>query len=148
LPGKHFYLPPVEIWSLNYRNLTKKCVFITFTFSPGDFQFIPLPHVFIFCNITLKAVLQKNILKSSHKTTYVFYFVGKISSKSNKNWHFCLQLFLCGTHGIYIYIYIFIFNINWTLRMSDNLPERVQILCHTHIIWKVKFWTLTITIQW
>jgi hypothetical protein len=30
-----------------------------------------------------------------------------------------------------IYIYIFI---NWTLRMSDNLPERVQILCHAHII--------------
>jgi hypothetical protein len=30
-------------------------------------------------------------------------------------------------------IYIF-FNINSTLRMSDNLPERVQILCHAHII--------------
>jgi hypothetical protein len=30
-------------------------------------------------------------------------------------------------------IYIFFF-INWTLRMSDNLPERVQILCHAHII--------------
>jgi cellobiose-specific phosphotransferase system component IIC len=30
-------------------------------------------------------------------------------------------------------IYIFLF-INWTLRMSDNLPERVQILCHAHII--------------
>ena len=29
------------------------------------------------------------------------------------------------------YIYFFI---NWTLRMSDNLPERVQILCHAHII--------------
>jgi hypothetical protein len=28
-------------------------------------------------------------------------------------------------------IYIFI---NWTLHMSDNLPERVQILCHMHII--------------
>jgi hypothetical protein len=26
------------------------------------------------------------------------------------------------------------FPINWTLRMSDNLPERVQILCHAHII--------------
>ena len=33
------------------------------------------------------------------------------------------------TQNIYIYIVI-----NWTLRMSDNLPERVQILCHTHII--------------
>ena len=44
---------------------------------------------------------------------------------------FSLQLFLCGTHGIYIYILFFI---NWTLRMSDNLPERVQFLCHVHII--------------
>ena len=26
------------------------------------------------------------------------------------------------------------FFINWTLRMSDILPERVQILCHAHII--------------
>ena len=43
---------------------------------------------------------------------------------------FFLQLFLCGTHGICI---IFFF-INWTLRISDNLPERVQILCHAHII--------------
>ena len=47
------------------------------------------------------------------------------------------QFFLCNysyvvrTHGIYIYI---IFFINWTLRMSDNLPERVQILGYTHII--------------
>ena len=40
------------------------------------------------------------------------------------------QLFLCGTHGIYI----FFFFINWTLCMRDNLPERVQILCHVHII--------------
>ena len=32
-----------------------------------------------------------------------------------------------------ILIYLFFF-INWTLRMSDNLPERVQILCHMHII--------------
>jgi hypothetical protein len=31
------------------------------------------------------------------------------------------------------YIYIFFF-INWTLHMSDNLPERVQIVCHSHII--------------
>jgi hypothetical protein len=28
----------------------------------------------------------------------------------------------------------FFFFIHWTLCMSDNLPERVQILCHTHII--------------
>jgi cellobiose-specific phosphotransferase system component IIC len=30
-------------------------------------------------------------------------------------------------------IFVYIFFINWTLRMSDNLPERVQILCHVHI---------------
>ena len=41
---------------------------------------------------------------------------------------FVLQLFLCGTHGIYFFF------INWTVRMSDNLPERVQILGHAHII--------------
>jgi hypothetical protein len=35
------------------------------------------------------------------------------------------------TRNIYIYIYFFI---NWTLCMSDNLPERVQILSHAHII--------------
>ena len=29
---------------------------------------------------------------------------------------------------------IFFFFINWTLRMSDNLPERVQILGHAHIL--------------
>jgi hypothetical protein len=39
-----------------------------------------------------------------------------------------LQLFLCGTHGIYIYIFFH------QLNTSDNLPERVQILCHAHII--------------
>ena len=32
------------------------------------------------------------------------------------------------------YIYIFFFFINWTVCMSDNLPERVQILGHMHII--------------
>jgi hypothetical protein len=44
---------------------------------------------------------------------------------------FVLQLFLCGTHGIYIYVFFFI---NWTVRMSDKLPEIVQILGHAHII--------------
>jgi hypothetical protein len=29
---------------------------------------------------------------------------------------------------------IYIFFINWTLHMSDNLPERFQILGHTHIL--------------
>ena len=42
---------------------------------------------------------------------------------------FFLQLFLRGTRNIYIYFFI-----NWTLCMSDNLPERVQILGHAHII--------------
>ena len=43
--------------------------------------------------------------------------------------NFLLQLFLCGTHGIYIF-----FSINWTLRMSDDLTERFQILGHAYII--------------
>jgi hypothetical protein len=47
----------------------------------------------------------------------------------------CEPIFVCNysylVHTEYIYIFFFI---NWTLRMSDNLPERVQILCHTHII--------------
>jgi hypothetical protein len=33
------------------------------------------------------------------------------------------------TRNIYIYFFI-----NWTLGMSDNLPKRVQILCHAQII--------------
>ena len=45
------------------------------------------------------------------------------------NFFLQLFLFLCGTHGIY-----FFFFINWTLRMSDNLPKRVQILGHAHIL--------------
>ena len=34
----------------------------------------------------------------------------------------------------YTWNIFFIFFINWTLRMSDNLPERVQILGHAHIL--------------
>jgi hypothetical protein len=30
--------------------------------------------------------------------------------------------------------FVLFFSINWTVRMSDNLPERVQILGHAHII--------------
>ena len=44
-----------------------------------------------------------------------------------------LQLFLCGTHGIHIYLHPTFIFINW-MRMSDNLPERGQILGHAHII--------------
>ena len=47
----------------------------------------------------------------------------------------CEPIFFCNysyvVHTEYIYIFFFI---NWTLRMSDNLPERVQILGHVHII--------------
>jgi hypothetical protein len=47
----------------------------------------------------------------------------------------CEPIFFCNysyvVHTEYIYIFFFI---NWILRMSDNLPERVQILCHVHII--------------
>jgi hypothetical protein len=46
---------------------------------------------------------------------------------------FGVQLFLCGTQNI-ILLASNIFFINWTVRMSDNLPERVQILGHVHII--------------
>jgi hypothetical protein len=35
---------------------------------------------------------------------------------------------------IYIYIYIYIPCVPLQNNMSDNLPERVQILCHVHII--------------
>jgi hypothetical protein len=48
---------------------------------------------------------------------------------------FLVQLFLCGTHGIYFYMHPTFFFINWTVCMSDNLPERVQILGHAHIIY-------------
>jgi hypothetical protein len=35
------------------------------------------------------------------------------------------------TRNIHVCIFLFI---NWTLRTSDNLPERVQIMRHAHII--------------
>ena len=44
--------------------------------------------------------------------------------------NFFLQLFLCGTHRIYIFIFFHQLN----LGMSDNVPERVQILGHVHIL--------------
>jgi hypothetical protein len=40
---------------------------------------------------------------------------------------FCNYSYVVYTENIYFYF------INWTLRMSDNLPERVQILGHAHI---------------
>jgi hypothetical protein len=47
----------------------------------------------------------------------------------------CEPIFVCNysyvVHMEYIYIFFFI---NWTVRTSDNLPKRVQILGHTHII--------------
>ena len=47
---------------------------------------------------------------------------------------FLVQLFLCGyTRNIFLFASD-IFFINWTVCMSDNLPERVQILGHAHII--------------
>jgi hypothetical protein len=47
---------------------------------------------------------------------------------------FWVQLFWCGTHRIYFYLHPTFFFINWTVRMSDNVLERVQILGHVHII--------------
>jgi cellobiose-specific phosphotransferase system component IIC len=45
------------------------------------------------------------------------------------NFFFAIILMWC-THGIYLSFFF----INWTVPMSDNLPERVQILGHAHII--------------
>jgi hypothetical protein len=57
------------------------------------------------------------------------WLLRNLSVSCRVNQFLLLQLFLCGTHGIYIFFFI-----NWTMRMSDNLPERVQILCHVQII--------------
>jgi cellobiose-specific phosphotransferase system component IIC len=47
----------------------------------------------------------------------------------------CEPIFLCAIILMWYTQNLFVFYfINWTLRMSDNLPERVQILCHAHII--------------
>ena len=43
-------------------------------------------------------------------------------------------IFFCSYSYVVHTEYIYFFFINWTLRMSDNLPERVQILSHAHII--------------
>ena len=46
---------------------------------------------------------------------------------------FVLLLFLCGAHGIYIYFFSSTEHCAWAI-IVYNLPERVQILCHAHII--------------
>ena len=47
----------------------------------------------------------------------------------------CEPIFLCAIILMWYTQNLFVFYfINWTLRMSDNLPERVKILCHAHII--------------
>ena len=46
----------------------------------------------------------------------------------------CEPIFFCNYSYVVHTEYIYFFFINWTLRISDNLPERVQILCHVHII--------------
>ena len=58
------------------------------------------------------------------------WLLRNLSVSCRVNQFFFLQLLLCGTHGIYIYLFFS----STTLRMSDNLPERVQILGHVHII--------------
>ena len=42
-------------------------------------------------------------------------------------------ILMCYTRNIFLLASNILF-INWTVRMSDNLPKRVQILGHTHII--------------
>ena len=46
---------------------------------------------------------------------------------------FCAIIFMWYTWNIFL-LASDIFFINWTVRMSDNLPERVQILGQAHII--------------
>ena len=41
----------------------------------------------------------------------------------------CAIILMWYTRNLFVFFFI-----NWTLRMSDNLPERVQILCHAHTI--------------
>ena len=55
-----------------------------------------------------------------------------VSCRVNLLFFFFAQLFLCYTRNIFL-LASDIFFINWTVRMSDNLPERVQILGHAHI---------------
>ena len=54
----------------------------------------------------------------------------------NDYWGICrVNQFLCSIILMWYTWNIFLFFfINWTLHMSDNLPERVQILGHVHII--------------
>jgi hypothetical protein len=42
---------------------------------------------------------------------------------------FCVIILIWYTRNIFLFFFI-----NWTLCISDNFPERVQILCHAHII--------------
>ena len=46
----------------------------------------------------------------------------------------CEPICFCNYSYVVHTEYIYFFFINWTLRMSDNLPERIQILRHVHII--------------
>ena len=62
--------------------------------------------------------------------TFLIMIIEESVSEMSCESIFFLQLFSCGTHGIYLLFFL----INWTLRMSDNLPERVLILCHAHIL--------------
>jgi hypothetical protein len=57
----------------------------------------------------------------------------------NDYWGICLfhvvwTNFFCNYSYVVHTVYIFFF-INWTMCMSDNLPERVQISCHAHVIY-------------
>jgi hypothetical protein len=46
----------------------------------------------------------------------------------------CEPICFCNYSYVVHTEYIYFFFINWTLRMSDNLPERVQILGHAKIL--------------
>ena len=51
-----------------------------------------------------------------------------VSCRVNQFFFFAIIL-MWYTRNIFLFFFI-----NWTLRMSDNLPERIQILGHSHIL--------------
>jgi hypothetical protein len=48
----------------------------------------------------------------------------------------CEPIFFCNYSYVVHTEYIFFFSSTWTLRMSDNLVERVKILGHAHILYR------------
>jgi hypothetical protein len=68
---------------------------------------------------------QKIILSFLQQFIYILFFVKTAHPK------YYIFFFFQNQHYVHLKEWSKLF---WTLRMSDNLPERVQILCHAHII--------------